>query len=705
MSYESNSDETSQTFSLEIPELSSAESSPVSSRTGILSPSSSKSSSITSLNGKPNVKFAPLPELTPRKRRYTAPLGVAARSQMVLQRRQMRGMDMNTYHSHPVWTEEELERQRELAMQEGRRRQNQHHFVFEDDAEDPFLAFGKMVKDAGKTILRKVSIKDLSRKDRKDMVVKVNEHETGMDEALTSKEGSRPRMIDDEQLFQTIGQTDTIREGDANYIWSSEDLEDPSGRTPTQSKLVDSTIDWSLARPTGEERWQKCRKRVNYGLPQQNTSLIPISQTGATQTVQVPLTITSTITSVDLVTLFGTSCTTINSAVNSPTPIAQPTQDQPPTTIPTSTPIFTPSAISTQPSSTQSYISTTVQTVNSGTSSSQTPSTIATDNQNKGNPDVAPIVGGTIGGFFGLIAIVVLIWFILRRRQRWDDIFEKGEDEIIVGGARGTHRPARFSLDIDPEPKPYQYGLVGRAVAPSAASPPHSPPMRPSPGAPDLNQARTSLMPLNPVAASTLTLSSMPSTGSSQSPLYPPQQGFATKGYQHGYAPPLPKKQSVDWGTATNTSPPHMTHSHSASTGSFISPPVSHAHWTGDVGPGYNGGVATTMTMGMNTPVMTPDEVMLLNRSGSPTSIQETRRLQVTNANPDEFEFGESSTSAAAAAAAAAAMSVKNKKLRDGKGRLVTRSTGPPIVHVDGGRVVANVEPAASGPQPPAYTD
>ncbi|KAG6880236.1 hypothetical protein C0992_003002 [Termitomyces sp. T32_za158] len=574
MSYASSSDETSQMLSLEDPGLSSTSSSLTSSSTGILSPSS-QGSSTSSLEGKLNVKFAPLPELTPRKRRYAAPLGVAARSQMVLQRRQMRGV----HHNHPVWTEEELERQRELAMEEGWRRQNQHHLVYEDDEEDPFIVFGRMVKDAGKTILRKVSVKDLSRKDKKDMLEKVNEHETGLDEALTSKKGQRP------------------------------------------------------------------------------------------------------------------------------TPVVQPTQVQVSPAPPTiSTPIFTPSAISTQSSSTGSNVSTTVQIVTSGTSSSQTSSTIAADNQNKGNPDVAPIVGGTVGGFFGLIAIVALIWFILRRRQRWDDIFEKEEDKIIVGGARGAHRPARFSLDADPEPKPYQYGLVGRAVAPSAASPPHSPPMRPSrsPGPPDLN--RTSLMPLNPVAASTLTLSSMPSTGSSQSPLYPPQQGFTPKGYQQGYAPPLPSKQSMDWGTARSTSPPHMKHAHSASTASFMSPPVSHAHWTGDVGPGYNGGVAATMTMGINTPVMTPDEVVVMNRSGSPTSIQETRRLQVTNANPDEFEFGESSTSAAAAAAAAA-MSVKDKKLRDGKGRLVTRSAGPPIVHVDGGRVVANVEPAASGPQPPAYTD
>ncbi|KNZ73755.1 hypothetical protein J132_09657 [Termitomyces sp. J132] len=426
------------------------------------------------------------------------------------------------------------------------------------------------------------------------------------------------------------------------------------------------------------------------------TAIFTTTIPGAIQTAQVPFTITSTIISTNLVTIFGTSCTTIETVINSPIPTPIPTQSSqnqtPSVAAPTSsTPILTTSATSTQLSSTQSFTSTTTETVTTNTeTSSQASSTIATNNQSKGSADVAPVVGGTVGGFFGLIAIVALIWFILRRKQRWDDIFEKEEDGIVAGGVRGGHRPARFSLDIDPEPKPYQYGLVGRAVAPSAASPPHSPPMRPSlsPSAPDINNARrASLMPLNPVTTSNLTLSSMPSTGSSQSPLYPPQQGYTPQGHQQGHAPPLPKKQSIDWGVAS--SPTHLAHSHSASTASFMSPPVSHAHWTGDVGPGYNGGVAATMTMGMNTPVMTPDE--------------ETRRLQVTNANPDEFEFGESSTSAAAAAAAA--VPAKDKKLRDGKGRLVTRSAGPPIVHVDGGRVVANVESAASGPQPPAYTD
>ncbi|KAG6907080.1 hypothetical protein DXG01_010652 [Tephrocybe rancida] len=399
-------------------------------------------------------------------------------------------------------------------------------------------------------------------------------------------------------------------------------------------------------------------------------------------------------TRTNLVTLFGTACTTINADVPSPpaTPPASPPAT--PTSIP---PTSTPSVITTQSTSTQGNGSVVVQTI------TQTPSpsnTIAVNNKDGSSPNIAPIVGGTVGGFFGLIAIVALIWFILRRRRRWDDIFEKEENDIIAAGARGGMYPARFSLDVDPEPKPYQYGLVGQAIAPSAASPPNSPPMRASAGAGNIHHARTtSLTPLNPVTASNPTLSSRPSTGGSTQPLYPPQQGYTQPGYQQqGYPPPLPTQQPMD----LNSNPSSLTHNHSASTASFTSAPVSHAHWAGGVGPGHNAGIGAAF-LGLTTPVMIADEEAQ-NRSGTPTNIYEPRRLQVTNA--PEFEFGESSSSAAAAAAAAAV------PLRDGKGRIVLRSTGPPVVHQDGGRLAPDVEPAitaagssGSGSMPPAYTN
>ncbi|KAF5386618.1 hypothetical protein D9615_001542 [Tricholomella constricta] len=400
---------------------------------------------------------------------------------------------------------------------------------------------------------------------------------------------------------------------------------------------------------------------------------VPITITipGETETVQVPITIPVDITTTTTTTLWGTSCTTIG---NKPPDV--PTHEPPP---PSSTPTPPPPVITSESVSTQPNGSVTTETV----TSTQAVNTIASNDKDNGNPDVAPIVGGAVGGFFGLLAIVALIWFILKRRRRWDDIFEKDDDEIIATGAR---RAGRFSLDVDVEPKPYQYGLVGHAVAPSAVSPPNSPPMRPSipPGSTDIHHTRaSSLTPLNvPLTASTplasaTTVSSRPSTAGSQQPIYPvapSQQGYFQQQQQ--------SCPTTDYSRSNSN-----THSHSHSSGSFTSPPVSLANWSGGLGPGYNGGTPTTIVgMGMGTTI--PDEPTYPNRSGSPTSIQEMQmgRLQVTNAIPlspasETFEFMQGPSSSAAAA-----MPVQQ---RDGKGRIRMSMGIPPLVHLDGGRVVA----------------
>jgi hypothetical protein len=61
------------------------------------------------------------------------------------------------------------------------------------------------------------------------------------------------------------------------------------------------------------------------------------------------------------------------------------------------------------------------------------------------------------------------ILFNSKRRSRWDDIF----DDDAAGGQRSAKRD-RFSLAEDLEPKPYQYGLVGRHPSPQPGSPPLS---------------------------------------------------------------------------------------------------------------------------------------------------------------------------------------------------------------------------------------
>lgn len=97
---------------------------------------------------------------------------------------------------------------------------------------------------------------------------------------------------------------------------------------------------------------------------------------------------------------------------------------------------------------------------------------------------VGAIVGGAVGGFFGLLGLVLLVWFMLKRRRRWDDIFEKDLDQnpYLNGGATNLNHGSnygsgkskgRFSLgpELDAEPKPYQYGLVGQGANPDGNMP------------------------------------------------------------------------------------------------------------------------------------------------------------------------------------------------------------------------------------------
>ncbi|KAG1723701.1 hypothetical protein EDB19DRAFT_1915971 [Suillus lakei] len=92
--------------------------------------------------------------------------------------------------------------------------------------------------------------------------------------------------------------------------------------------------------------------------------------------------------------------------------------------------------------------------------------------------NVAPIVGGVVGGFVGLVVIVGALWYFCRRRRSWDDIFDRealGDEEFDIPIAVGRDRD-RNKLDLGAEPKPYQYGLVGHVTPPpGSGSPPSTP--------------------------------------------------------------------------------------------------------------------------------------------------------------------------------------------------------------------------------------
>ncbi|PSR80404.1 hypothetical protein PHLCEN_2v6737 [Hermanssonia centrifuga] len=92
------------------------------------------------------------------------------------------------------------------------------------------------------------------------------------------------------------------------------------------------------------------------------------------------------------------------------------------------------------------------------------PSPTPNQQQNDNNsPDtkglIAPIVGGILGGFFGLIGIVVLIWYIWRKRAV---ILSRSPSPLPdISQMSYTGRSRTQMPDPTIEPKPYRYGGLG----------------------------------------------------------------------------------------------------------------------------------------------------------------------------------------------------------------------------------------------------
>ncbi|KAJ7137864.1 hypothetical protein C8R44DRAFT_847932 [Mycena epipterygia] len=378
------------------------------------------------------------------------------------------------------------------------------------------------------------------------------------------------------------------------------------------------------------------------------TSTLP----GIVTTITVPVTKTVPITSSETLTLFGSSCTVINTSLPS-LPSIPSIPSLPASsgsgTFSMSTPdpiVITSQSASTLANGQVTAIMETITTTQPPSVVYVGPSSTSGSNQapqnnpdNSSSPNIGAIVGGVVGGFFGLIGIVLVIWFVMKRRRRWDDIFDKEDTDIAP--PRRPRTTKRFSLDAEIEPKPYQYGLVGQSRSPPIGiSPPSSPP---SLGLSHPPGRQHTLTPLQlPTSASTpglsagTTISSRPSTAGSMRPLRDAPA-----------SPPLSGH----------------THNHTTSSGSSTSVHVSPAlpsHW-GHHSPSPSAG---------------PE---YFDRVGSPTSVRDyepSRRLQLANVE-DEEAAG------------------PGPALLDGKGRHVRLGSGGPgvLVHTDAG-------PAPSGFQP-----
>ena len=105
-------------------------------------PSLQSSASLPMVSPAVNVQFAPLPEINPRDRRSNRPLGMAARSQMLQQRRKIQ-MQNGQRHPH-VWSDHD---DRPTVC------------IVDEEEEDPLETFVRFIADKSKSLWKRVTSK------------------------------------------------------------------------------------------------------------------------------------------------------------------------------------------------------------------------------------------------------------------------------------------------------------------------------------------------------------------------------------------------------------------------------------------------------------------------------------------------------------------------------------------------------------------
>ncbi|KAH6895018.1 hypothetical protein BKA70DRAFT_792112 [Coprinopsis sp. MPI-PUGE-AT-0042] len=208
-----------------------------------------------------NVKFAPLPQLAPRKRRSTAPLGMAARSQMVNRRRK----NYPQYYqeplpplepelpppSHdPMWTEEELAeaRARQLAAAEKERKKAEAKANGgKGTEEDPFLVFGKLVKGASRQLWKKVAKKDKKGQGAQEGAGDVETHDDKVPNLEKEAENEKQGNVDGQGRTDSSSSEDEVRAStdDAERADTPSSNEDTPPQVPPKEdevRLVDQYI-------------------------------------------------------------------------------------------------------------------------------------------------------------------------------------------------------------------------------------------------------------------------------------------------------------------------------------------------------------------------------------------------------------------------------------------------------------------------------
>ncbi|KAG1762662.1 hypothetical protein EDD22DRAFT_969880 [Suillus occidentalis] len=235
------------------------------------------------------------------------------------------------------------------------------------------------------------------------------------------------------------------------------------------------------------------------------------------------------------------------------------------------------------------------------------PSVTSTQSGGGSGTDVAPIVGGVVGGFVGLVVIVSVLWYLCRRRRSWDDIFERealGDDEFDSPVAVRRDRD-RARLDLGAEPKPYQYGLVGRVTPPPGSG---SPPSTPRQSHPSFSASVASTHSRNTSITPLLGMSSAPGNASKAS-ISGSMQGSQNAAAQR-----------------------HLSATSQSTSQSSVAPRSLSVVSTSSATPLLGGSGSSSQSLSNRVDELGAFDP--LNRTGNPAPVIDRRVLQIINDNP-----------------------------------------------------------------------
>ncbi|KAH6902301.1 hypothetical protein BKA70DRAFT_668798 [Coprinopsis sp. MPI-PUGE-AT-0042] len=436
-------------------------------------------------------------------------------------------------------------------------------------------------------------------------------------------------------------------------------------------------------------------------------------------------------------TLFGTSCppdVTPSFSEDPPTP----TPDLPPSSSSesSSSPISTPSSMSrlTGSRSSSSYTG----------SGSILPSSTSISQDSEGGTNIAPIVGGAVGGALGLLALGLMTWFFFKKAafgksSKFDNIFNKADDLEHIGHIHPEKHVMAFqgaqqvvqNLGQNPNQPPAQNGTNG--TQPTQGQQPgyqqgdptgaldqtlnggeYQPQGNENEG-PDLDdikrkhlrrlfggndeeqgqQAPHQMPQHNMPPPRPLSNGGVPPVAPFVvNQVYPPQQPQYSNPPNNGYHPHQAQvmQQGYYGAPSTLSSNPSVTSSTQYGSQYGIPPqPV------GGPPPQTHGHAPSA-------------SVSSYGRSGSPVSVQNAQVLQVMNPETS-YQYNHTQAGSSSSAGYPAASSAVPAYPTDGKGRPVnTMGEKSPIVHLDGGRYeepgpsTSGTTHPPSGPPPPAYT-